>query len=169
MTTRYAAKTEVPADRSRAEIERILVRYGADKFQYGWDDALHLAAVSFRLGGRYLRILIPLPTRESFRLTERGQARTPGGITTAYEQAVRQRWRAAALIIKAKLEAIEAGISTLEQEFLANLLLPNNQTVGEWVGPQVAAVYASGTMPRVLPGLPEPGPQLPAGEEAPRG
>jgi hypothetical protein len=167
MTTRYAAKTEVPADCSRAEIEAVLVRYGADKFQYGWDDALHRAAVSFRLGGRYLRIVLLLPTRKSFRTTEQDRARTPDGITSAHKQAVRQRWRAAALIIKAKLEAIEAGISTIEQEFLAKGLLPNNQTVGEWLGPQVAAVYASGTMPRVVPGLPEPGPQLPAGEEAP--
>ncbi len=165
MTTRYAAKTEVPADRSRAEIERILVRYGADKFQYGWDDELHLAAVSFRLGGRFMRILIPLPTRDSFRTTETGKARTsPAAMTSAYDQAVRQRWRAASLIIKAKLEAIEAGISTLEQEFLANLLLPNNQTVGEWVGPQVEAVYSSGQMPRSLPGLPNPAHQLPTGE-----
>jgi hypothetical protein len=161
----YAAVTEVPADRSRAEIERILVRYGADKFQYGGDDALHLAAGSFRLGGRFRRIRIPLPTRESFRTTEQGRARTPGGITS-YEQAVRSRWRAAALIINPGLEAIEAGISTLEQEFLAKGLLPNNQTVGEWVGPQVEQVDASGQMPRSLPGLPELAHQRPTGEAA---
>jgi hypothetical protein len=32
---RYASNTDVPSDRSRAEIERTLVRYGADEFMYG--------------------------------------------------------------------------------------------------------------------------------------
>jgi len=31
----YAAKTEVPIERSRAEIERMLIRYGAKAFQVG--------------------------------------------------------------------------------------------------------------------------------------
>ena len=35
-----------------------------------------------------------------------------------WEQACRQRWRALALVIKAKLEAIDAEISTFEEEFL---------------------------------------------------
>jgi len=34
--SRYAEGTSVPADRSRAEIERTLTRYGADQFAYGW-------------------------------------------------------------------------------------------------------------------------------------
>jgi hypothetical protein len=33
---RYAAETTVASDRSRAEIERILERYGASSFMYGW-------------------------------------------------------------------------------------------------------------------------------------
>ncbi len=166
MTTRYAAVTDVPADRSRAEIERSLVRYGADKFPYSGDDDRPLAAERFRLGGRFMRILIPLPTRESFRFTEAGRARTPVSAIAADDQAVRRSLRAAALISKAKREAIEAGISTIEQAFLAKGILPNNQTVGEWVGPQVEHVYASGQMPRRLPGLPDPGHPLPTGEAA---
>lgn len=37
MTPTYAAKTGVAPDRSRAEIERTLSRYGASQFYYGWD------------------------------------------------------------------------------------------------------------------------------------
>ena len=36
-----------------------------------------------------------------------------------HDQACRQRWRALLLVIKAKLEAVTAGISTVETEFLA--------------------------------------------------
>ena len=56
------------------------------------------------------------------------------------------------LIVKAKLEAIEAGISTIEREFLADVVMPNNQTVGQWLAPQIEQVYLSGKMPPLLPG-----------------
>jgi hypothetical protein len=69
------------------------------------------------------------------------------------EQAVRQRWRALALVIKAKLEAFESGIETFEQAFLANILLPDGQTVGQWMVPQVEQAYLTGTMPGLLPML----------------
>ena len=66
------------------------------------------------------------------------------------EQAQRQRWRALLLVIKAKLEAIEAGIATFEDEFLAYTMLPSGETVGEWVSPQLDKVYEKGVMPATL-------------------
>ena len=54
---------------------------------------------------------------------------------------------------KAKLEAVAAGIATVEQEFLAYTVLPNKQTVGDWLGPQLAAAYESGQKPMSLPML----------------
>ena len=56
------------------------------------------------------------------------------------------------LVIKAKLEAVEAQISTIEDEFLAHIALPDGRTVGEWLGPQLGAVYAQHAMPALLPG-----------------
>ena len=155
MSVKYAANTEVPVDRSKSEIERILVRYGADQFMYGWGQ--DGAIVGFRLSSRMIRIKLPLPSRNDpqFETTETGRARTSrAAVEAAYEQAVRQKWRALALVIKAKLEAIEAGISTLEDEFLANVLLPDGTTAGEFMQPQIKAVYQTGQMPAMLPGLP---------------
>ena len=86
----------------------------------------------------------------------RGLLRTEAAWNEAYEQAVRQRWRALALVVKAKLEAIEAGITTFEEEFLAYIMLPDGQTVGQWIKPQVDDAYRLGTMPTTLPGLPAP-------------
>ena len=45
-------------------------------------------------------------------------------------------------------------LATLEDEFLAYTVLPSQQTVGEWVNPQVDEVYETGVMPPMLPGLP---------------
>lgn len=151
----YAAGTEVPADRSRAEIERTLRRYGAKAFAYAWEeDGAPVATIAFKLADRQVRMRLPLPNPESreFTVTPTGKSRTAAAATAAYEQATRQKWRALALVVKAKLEAVDAGISTVEREFLADIALPGGTTVGEWAAPQLAAVYAGASMPALMPG-----------------
>ena len=54
-------------------------------------------------------------------------------------------------MIKAKLEAVETGITEFEDEFLAHIVLPNGQTAGHWMRPQIAKAYESGSMPPLLP------------------
>lgn len=150
---RYAKGTDVSTDRSKAEIERILTRYGADQFMYGWEAAR--AVVGFRYSGKMVRFFLPLPDPESdeFHLTPSGQRRrTPDVAERMYQQAVRQRWRALTLIVKAKLEATETGITSFEEEFLAYIVLPDNSTVGEHLLPQLEETYLNGEMPRMLPG-----------------
>ena len=150
---RYAANTEVSRDRSLAEIERMITRWGGDAFMYGWSGTD--AQVAFRLNGRQVRFRLPMPSKDEFRYTPSRQwERSQKDVLAAWEQACRQRWRALALVIKAKLEAIESGITDFETEFLAHTLLPDGQTVGEWAIPQVAESYRSGTMPLSLPTVP---------------
>lgn len=152
MSTRYAADTSVTADRSRAEIERTLTRYGARGFMYGWDQ--ERAVLGFLASGRQVRFMLPMPDRTAKEFTHtpsRRQARTPQAAEQAYEQAVRQRWRALALVIKAKLEAVAAEIVTFDEEFLAHLVLPNGETVGQAVVPSVEQAYATGETPPMLP------------------
>ncbi|UFU03460.1 hypothetical protein LQF12_02280 [Ruania suaedae] len=144
--SRYAESTQVSSDRSRAEIERTLTRYGASSFTYGWDDTR--AAIGFVMEGRQVRFVLPLPDRQAdeFRLTPTGKQRTASASETAYEQAVRQRWRALALMVKAKLEAVAAGIVTFEVEFLPHTVLPSGRTVAEDVLPAVEEAYSSGSV-----------------------
>ena len=149
---RYAQGTTVSSQQSRQEIERILERYGADQFMYGWQD--QSAVVAFRMNDRRIRFILPLPDKSdrAFLYHSRGM-RTPEAALREWEQATRQRWRALALVIKAKLEAVESGISEFEDEFLANIMLPTGETVGEWMRPQVADAYRLGHMPPMLPML----------------
>lgn len=153
MSGRYAADTSVSSAKSRDEIERTLSRYGADQFGYGWDT--DKAMVTFRAHGRLIRFVLPMPARDDreFRLTPTGRTRSASQAEAAWEQACRQRWRALALAVKAKLEAVEAGISTFDSEFMAQIVLPAGGTVGEWMAPQIDAAYAAGTMPTALPAL----------------
>lgn len=149
--TRYAADTSVSVERSRAEIETILRRYKADQFGYATN--MRGATVMFTLAGRHIRFILPLPdpqAREFTHTPAKGLPRTAAEAERAWEQACRQRWRALALVIKAKLEAVAAGITTIEDEFLAHTMLPDGSTVGEWAKPQLAIAYQSGTMPEHL-------------------
>ncbi len=148
----YAAKTKVSQERSKAEIEKTLSRYGADQFMYGWDP--QFAVVAFRCSGRQIKFMLPLPDPAS----DEAQCRPSGVIRSTaesrnwMEQETRRRWRALALIIKAKLEAVESGIVSFEEEFMAQIMLPDGQTVGQYMVPQIEQSYLSGKMPKLLPG-----------------
>ena len=148
MTT-YASNTTVDSSRSRAEIERTLIRYGASGFMYGWDETQ--AVVGFIYKDRQVRFVLPLPDRKSKDFTHTVDHSRAGRHDASPEQ--RQRWRALALVVKAKLEAVEAGIVSFDQEFAMHFVLPNGQTVAEWVLPTIVTSYELGQVPRLA--LPE--------------
>jgi hypothetical protein len=141
----YAERTTVSVERSRNEIEQILARYGAQQFMYGWttEGAIVAFVVSVPSGQhRQVRFELPLPSRDERRFTHHSRGRrTAIAAEKEWEQASRQRWRALALVIKAKLEAIASGIATFEDEFLAYTMLPSGETVGSWLAPQMEAAY----------------------------
>jgi len=150
MSARYAAGTEVSPGRSREEIERTLIRYKASQFAYGWEETR--AVIGFVMRGRQIRFILPMPDRQStqFTRTTTGRARTSTAATAEYEQAVKQRWRALALVVKAKLEAVETGIVTFDQEFGMHMVLPNGTVVADLVMPAVEQAYLTGKMPQLL-------------------
>lgn len=149
----YAESTTVSTEKSRADIERTLQRYGADQFMYGWDQ--DKALVGFRMAGRQIKFLLPMPDKSERRFThtQTGKTRKEAASFKEWEQACRQKWRALALVIKAKLEAVESGIAIFEDEFMANIVLPNGSTVSQFMLPQITEAYNSGQMPKLLPDL----------------
>lgn len=62
---------------------------------------------------------------------------------------LRRRWRAQLLLIKAKLEVIAMGASTVDREFLADMLMADNKTVGQRVLPALAEAYRTGKAPTI--------------------
>jgi hypothetical protein len=157
----YAASTDVPADRSRAEIEKAVRRYGGKRFMYGWeeDGPDPRAVVAFVINDRQVRFLLPMPDAQDRQFTHtpaRGNRRSPAEQEKAYDQAVRSRWRSLGLVIRAKLEAVASGIVTFEDEFMAHLVLPEGDTVGQRMHPVLAQTFAEGRTPPSL--LPPAGP-----------
>ena len=157
MAGRYASTTDVTSAKSRADIEHEFERYGATAFAYGWDSGA--ATIGFEAEGRRFLLRIPLPDPADAEFTMSRHANkyaryrlSDEAARERYDQAVRQRWRAVLLIIKAKLEAVASHITTLEQEFYAHILLPDGRTVSEATAPAIATAYRTGTMPALLPG-----------------
>ena len=133
---RYAANTGVSPERTRQEIERTLTRYGATKFGYCVEEAGG-ATVAFVVHGMPVRVEVPAPALAEFQKTPQGRDRSEAAALAAQTAALRQRWRALGLLVKAKLEAIELGQSTVQREFLADVVLPGGKTVEQILTPQL--------------------------------
>lgn len=153
MSRRFAADTSVPMDRSISEIRMTVRRYGASEFMHMESDAQ--AAVAFTMRGRRILFRVPMPdpkSRQFTRTEAQGKLRTPAAAQAAWEQACRSRWRALALVIKAKLEAVEVGIVVFEDEFLANTVPPGaSVTFGEAVREKMALAHQDGVLTPLLP------------------
>lgn len=135
---RFAEHTKVAVAQSRAEIERLLRRYKCERFGTATDYIERKARVQFTAHARMVQFTVGLPDTAKLRRAEH----------VAQEE--RRVWRSLLLVIKAKLEAVDTGIATFEQEFLANIVMPNGRTVADLVLPQIAESYASGRMPLAL-------------------
>lgn len=144
----YAEKTTVSVAKSKTDIEQILVKYGASQFAYATKD--NQAMIAFNMRNRQIRFVLRIPAADSFKMTDGGKMRTTQQQKSAYEQVERQRWRALLLVIKAKLEAIESGISEFEEEFMANIVLPNGKTVSDTILPEVDQAYLTGNVPALF-------------------
>jgi hypothetical protein len=150
MYTRYAQQTAVPIERSRAEIERLLMRAQAQGFAYMTEGTR--AMIGFRYHDLGFKIHLPLPDKDKFSRTPKGRRwRDADGPQIAWEQACRSSWRALCLIVKAKLEAVALGITTVEKEFASDLVLGDGRTLHEHLSHSVML----GKVPKALPFLGE--------------
>jgi hypothetical protein len=123
----YAEKTDVPAARSQQQLVDLLKKHKAEQVAIGWSEAHGQAG--FQLGGRVYKVTVPM-------------AKPGRGVNVP--QVERARWRTLLLVVKAKLEAVDAGITTIEQEFLSNTVLPDGSTVFEQTQQTIERAYVEG-------------------------
>lgn len=116
----YAAKTKVPSEKTRMDIERLVKKYGAKGFASGWHDGR--AQVQFFAHNRHVRFTVSTAN------------------ATAVQE--RERWRALLLLVKAKLVAVDAKIATFEEAFVGDIVLPETgKTVWESVREPLRLAY----------------------------
>lgn len=155
----YAKATSVSPEKTKAEIEETVSRFGATTFVSGWEPGR--AFVQFKVRDRFVRfdLSLPLGTEQRFKMKPSpsrpnnrlfDKPRSSEQIKAAVDQEVRTRWRSLLLSIKAKLAAVDAGIETFESAFMPYVLLPDGRTVATVVLPLIADAYESGRMPSAL-------------------
>lgn len=156
----YAKGTSVDVAKSRAEIDALLTKRGASSVAILNDTELHRAAIAFSLKGSRFRIEVPLQTIEDVNLELKksrptrwsywGESQRNGWRAERLTQLHRERWRAVLLLIKSKLAVVDIGLSTVEKEFLADMILPNGKTVEVIMAEVVRRGLAEADMPRLL-------------------
>jgi hypothetical protein len=155
----YAKNTKVTAEKSEREIRETLKKFGATAYSY-YEDQQRIGFV-FEYEKRRVRIVIDLPdpAADEFVSIQRGfngkQTRSEADQLKAWQKECDRRWRALVLTIRSKLVSVTEKIRTFEQEFLYDIVLPNGQTVGEYVAPQLQQSLGAGKMPPLLPGVSE--------------
>jgi hypothetical protein len=128
----YADHTRVPVIRSQVELRELLRKFGATRFGMAEADE-EGTVIGFSFNSRTYRFVMP--------------------ITFDSERAERAHWRRLILVVKAKLVAIETGVSSFEEEFLANTVTPSGRTVFEETRPAIEQMYRDGrSMPLLLEG-----------------
>lgn len=144
----YAQNTSVPVERSRYEIENILTRYGADAFLTA--RRAQDSTIAFTCHGLAVRFVLPNPTKDDVPAMDgrsKTKPRSAAAVDADVKQEERRRWRALALIVKAKLEAVASGITTFEKEFLAHIVMHNGTSVGDVVIPALVEAAKTKKMP----------------------
>lgn len=137
----YAAETKAPVSQTQAEIRAMLNKAGADSFGLMEErDRVHLA---FELANRKIRFTIPMPARVDTEAPREKNSR---------EKLTRSRWRALMLVIRAKLESVEANIETMEEAFLSQVQMPSGRTVYEELKAPIALEYKNKSGVPLLPG-----------------
>lgn len=142
----YAATTDVPFERSIADIVGLLKKVGAERIAQV--DEPERFTIQFELAARLVRFRVPYPS--SIDVAAQTGPRQDEARVAA--QLHRQRGRALLLVIKAKLESIESGVETFEQAFLANVVMANGETVYDRIAEPIAREYETGAPALLLTG-----------------
>ena len=134
---KYAQYTKVPIQKSKQQIEKLLIDWGIEEFFFGTSPRGE--GIGFKYKGRIYKRNVTKPKRESW--TSNAE----------YERLQRQRWRILYMSLKMKLEEIDDGDISFEDQFLSMMCLPDGSTVADFMKlPENVALLQKAEMPKLL-------------------
>ena len=134
---KYAKNTKGPASKTRVQVQNLLIKYGIEEFYFGTSPRGE--GVGFKYEGRTYKHNVPMPDPKKSRSDNQ------------YKQAVRQRWRLFYMSLKMKLDEVQGGGVSFEDQFLAMMSLPDGSTVGDFMKlPENVARLEKSKMPKLL-------------------
>ena len=133
---RYAKNTTVPVARSKQKIEELLTSYGIEESFSGRSPRGD--GIGWKYQGKVYKMSVPIPSKD-------------GKTEKQYEQELRQRWRILFMSMKMKFEEIDAGVISFEDQFLAQMSLPDGTTVADFMRlPENITKLEKSKMPKLL-------------------
>lgn len=143
----YARATSVSEDKSRMEIEKMLLKAGSSRVGCVTDIGAQRALIGFTLKNLNIQMQIPLPSPNAREFTHGGRGgwerRTEAKAAEAFQAECRRRWRSLVLALKAKLVAIDDKITTFEQEFMPYVVTADGATIGEKMLPHLISAQSN--------------------------
>jgi hypothetical protein len=124
-TRRYAEDTDVSVSKSQGEIRDMLRKAGAGRIAI-MDELDGSAVIMFEHGSRGYKLAI---------------AADPKAKNPAQEE--RRRWRVLVLLVKAKVNSVIEGVTTIEREFFADTVLPSGKSLLEEARPAIDQAMGS--------------------------
>lgn len=92
---KFASKTSVSPNQSLTDIQNVLDRYGCKNFAFGrQDDRVMVMFEMYKRQVRFIARLRDEKDREFTHTPSTNKPRSPQSAQDAYDQAIRQRWRA---------------------------------------------------------------------------
>jgi len=139
---RYADGTTVDVSKTQMQIDKLLAAHKCSQRALATDDDRGVSILTFRFQERFIKLQVAIDRQRVRR--------------DSLPQREREAWRRLLLLLKAKFEMIASGDSSLEQEFLANVMLPDGRTVADEIRGAIAQAYSTGQVSRLLPAFGEP-------------
>jgi hypothetical protein len=130
---RFAEGTKVSVESSRGEISGILAKHGC--MRMAWATEPRGDTLQFELDDKQFRFAMKRPTAEEVRARDGHEYTYPHNVDWELkaEAEWRRVWRANVLLLKAKLEFIDGGDTTLEKEFMPYLVMKGGRTLGDFI------------------------------------
>jgi hypothetical protein len=133
MTARAYETTQVPVARSQGELRDLLRKFGAQQFSFG--EGADWAGVEFIHADQLVRVRCPLKPPDANAVSDhysKNRKSPDASRQTLLNREAMRVWRVLVWTIKARLVAVEEGLETFEQAFLAAIVDPaTNRTIWE--------------------------------------
>jgi hypothetical protein len=132
--------------KSELDIRKLLEQRGVNKFGSLVDASTY--SIGFELDGVSFKMTMPLPDPDEKRFlkTPTGQPRSQGASKEIYTAEINRKFRAFFAVIKAKIIAVDEGISTMQHEFVGNAVV-DGDTIANRYAPQLKQMALAGKLP----------------------
>ena len=127
----YAAYTKVDPTRTKYEIEEMIKDHGGKNFASAENGNQGMVVFDIEDYRMVFKLHFPKSTDNEFQFTAGGHQRDGETANQFWENECKRLWRSLLLAIKSKLVSVEDGVETVQEAFMAHIVMPDGRTVAQ--------------------------------------